>query len=250
MSATASNARRDQAVRRARGPRTGADESPLTAHDIVAAGVRLTAARGLAGWSTRDLAAEVGCWPTAIVHRVGARHDVELAVVDAIVRQISLPAPDLTWRPWFTAVLDALRVTLTAHPGVARWLGIAAPLVPSVITLIDTGVAKLADAGLGDEAPAAHITLLNTAVHLIAAEDERDADPKLLASLGESLVALRDSPDHPGAARMAAALTGGFHRDEIYRYCVDRALDGVATRIAAVGSFPGRADGPEPPVRA
>lgn len=227
---------RDRIVQRPRGPRTATDEAPLTVEEIVAAGVRLTASRGLTGWSTRDLAAEVGCWPTAIAHRVGARHEVELAVVDAILRQARLPSPDLAWRPWFAELLASLRQVLTAHPGVARWLGVATPTVPAAVAMIDTGVRKLAEAGLGDEAPAAHVALLSTAVHLIAAEDDRDADPKMRDSIGVTLTALRDSHDHPGAALMARALTDGFGRDDLYHYAVERALDGVAARIATLES--------------
>ena len=219
--------------RRSRGPRTGAGEPPLTAEEIVAAGVRLTAARGLTGWTSSELASEVGCWPTAIVHRIGARHDVELAIVDAILRGVPLPSTDLPWRPWFREFLSALRPVLVGHPGVARWLGVAAPAVPVVISMIDTGVRKLVEAGLGNEAPAAHIALLNTAVHLIAAEDERDLDPKIRESVGDGLLRLRDSQEHPDAAFMARTLMGGFGRDEIYAYAVERALDGIEARIAA-----------------
>ena len=89
--------------KRQRGPRTAADEAPLTTEQIIEAGVRLTAARGLAGWSTRDLAKEVGCWPTAIVHRVGPRHEVDRVIVDAVMRSVDLPSPELSWRPWISS---------------------------------------------------------------------------------------------------------------------------------------------------
>ena len=35
---------------------------------------------------------------------------------------------------------------------------------------------------------------------------------------------------------MARALSNGFGRDDIYRYAVERALDGVAVRVAALES--------------
>lgn len=221
---------------RSRGPRSGAGEQPLTEQEIVAAGVRLTAARGLTGWTSRELASEVDCWPTAIVHRIGSRHEVELAIVDEILRMVRLPCEELPWRPWFKELLSRLRPVLVAHPGVARWLGVAAPAVPVVVSMIDLGVRKLVEAGLGNEAPAAHISLLNTAVHLIAAEDERDLDPKLRDSIGQGLLRLRDSEEHPSAAFMARTLSEGFGRSEIYDYAVERALDGVAARIDAIES--------------
>ncbi len=218
--------------KRQRGPRTAADEVPLTAEQIIEAGVHLTAARGLAGWSTRDLAKEVGCWPTAIVHRIGPRHEVDRVIVDAVMRAVGLPSPELSWRPWYQQLLNSLHDTLIGHPGVARWLGMAATTVPAAVLMIDTGVCKLAAAGLGHEAPAAHIMLLNTAVHLIASEDERDVDPKLQDSILASLGALSEDRQHPGAAMFADMLARASDLDRLYNYAVERALDGVSARIA------------------
>lgn len=217
-----------------RGPRSARDQRPLTAAEIVEAGVALTAERGLSGWSLRDLATVLDCWPTAIAHHVGDRGAVEIAVVDAILRRAPLPGPDLAWRPWFRTLLTSLRPVLLAHPGVARWLGVAAPIVPAATAIIEEGVGRLAAAGFGDEAPAAYVTLLNAAVHLIAAEDERDAAPKLRASIARRLAELRDDPSRPGAAALATVLTDGWERDQIFAYMVDRTLDGVEARLTAV----------------
>lgn len=219
-------------TKRQRGPRTAADDVPLTAEQIIEAGVRLTAARGLSGWSTRDLAKEVGCWPTAIVHRVGPRHEVDRVIVDAVMHSVDLPSPELSWRPWYQQLLTALRDTLSGYPGVARWLGMAATTVPAAVLMIDTGVGKLTEAGLGDEAPAAHIVLLNTAVNLIASEDERDIDPKLQDSIVASLRVLSEDTQRPGAAAFAHTLAHAFDLDRLYNYAVERALDGVSARIA------------------
>jgi hypothetical protein len=108
----------------------------------------------------------------------------------------------------------------------------AATTVPAAVLMIDTGVSKLAEAGLGDEAPAAHIMLLNTALHLIASEDERDVDPKLQDAIIASLGVLSEDRQHPGAAMFADTLADAFDLDRLYNYAVERALDGVAARIA------------------
>ncbi|TDC55945.1 TetR family transcriptional regulator [Actinomadura sp. KC345] len=226
-----------------RGPRSTRDQPPLTATEIIEAGVRLTADRGFPGWSLRDLAAALDCWPTAIAHHVGDRNAVEIAVVDAILRRVPMPDPGLPWRPWFRALLTSLRPVLLAHPGVARWLGIAAPIVPSATAIIEEGVRRLSAAGFGAEAPAAYVTLLNAAVHLIAAEDERDAAPRLRDSIRGRLADLRDDPARPGAAALAATLTGGWERDQIFTYTVDRTLDGVQARLTALLAEPGDAGG-------
>lgn len=236
---------RDVPRRRAggtRGPRSARDQQPLTAAEIVEAGVALTAERGLSGWSLRDLATALDCWPTAITHHLGDRRAVEIAVVDAILRRSPLPDPGLGWRPWFRTLLTSMRPVLLAHPGVARWLGVAAPIVPSATAIIEEGVHRLDAAGFGAEAPAAYVTLLNAAIHLIAAEDERDAAPKLRDSIGRRLTEVRDDPDRPGVAALATALTSGWERDEIFTYMVDRTLDGVEARLALLRDDRGRTD--------
>ncbi|QFG26242.1 TetR/AcrR family transcriptional regulator [Actinomadura sp. WMMB 499] len=217
-----------------RGPRSARAQEPLTAAQIVEAGVALTAERGLSGWSLRDLAAALDCWPTAIAHHVGDRNAVEIAVVDAILGRTPMPDPDLAWRPWFRTLLASLRSELLAHPGVARWLGVAAPIVPSATAIIEEGVRRLSAAGFGDEAPAAYVTLINAMVHLIAAEDDRDAAPKLRDSSGDRLAELRDDRERPGVAALATALTSGFKREQIFAYTVDRTLDGVEARLTAL----------------
>jgi AcrR family transcriptional regulator len=226
-----------------RGPRSARDQDPLTAAEIVEAAVALTAERGLPGWSLRDLAAALDCWPTAITHHLGDRTKVEIAVVDAILRRLPLPDPALAWRPWFHALLTSMRPVLLAYPGVAGWLGVAAPAVPAATDIMDEGLGRLSAAGFGDEAPAAYITLINAAVHPVAAENERDAAPKLRDTIGRRLTELRDDPARPGAGALAAALTSDWKREEIFTYTVERTLDGVEARLAVL--LGGDSDGGE-----
>ncbi|MFB4313994.1 hypothetical protein [Actinomadura sp. 21ATH] len=117
------------------------------------------------------------------------------------------------------------------HPGVAGWLGVAAPAVPAATDIMDEGLGRLSAAGFGDEAPAAYITLINAAVHQIAAENQRDAVPKLRDTIGRRLTELRNDPARPGAAALATALTSDWKREEIFTYTVERTLDGIEARL-------------------
>lgn len=218
--------------RHPRGPRT-VPRVALTNEEIIAAGLRLTASRGLAGWSTRELAAEVGCWPTAIVHRIGNRFEVERAIVDAVLRQVPLPDPTLTWRPWYSALLIALRQPLLNHPGVAHWLSTGALTIPTAITMIDIGVTKMIEAGLEDDAVLAHSVLLGTAVHLIDNLDQREKSAQLRQAIDCGMAELAHSVDHPGASRMAHQLLAGMTSEDFYHYAIERSLDGIAARAVS-----------------
>lgn len=214
-----------------RGPRLTRALEPLDPGRIVDVAVGLTAELGLAGWPLRSLADAVGCWPTAITHHLGDREAVELAVVDRVVAMIPEPAGDLGWREWFGALLAALRPVLRGHPGVAGWLALSGPVVPSAQRWIDEGVTRLEAAGLRDEAAVAYTVMLNSAVQLIAVEDDRDARPGLREAMRRQLAAPR--VDGAGMAAMAAAFAGEWDNDRVYAYGVDRLLDGVAARVEA-----------------
>lgn len=145
----------------------------LTPDDVVRAAVRLTAHNHLAGWSLRDLAAELGVAASVVYHHVGGKDLLSRRVVEAVLDGFAPPDAGLPWDAWFRALLHALRTPLAAHPGTAHWLVMHGPVLPDLLPVIDTGTRLLADAGAGDRTGHLYSVLLNTAVLTIAMGDER-----------------------------------------------------------------------------
>ncbi|MCK2240469.1 MULTISPECIES: TetR/AcrR family transcriptional regulator [unclassified Crossiella] len=218
-----------------RGPRVFRGEPPLTAELIVDAAERLTAEAGLAGWTVRKLATELDCWPTVIYHHVGDRAAVHHAVADRVVSRMPCPAEDLDWREWFTELLLGARPVLRGYPGVARWLVLRGPIVPSALRILDRGVRVLQRAGFGAESPMVYSTLLNAAILLIMSYDERSAeDANTKITITEALGAYRDDPREGLAAMAEYLLTPGMS-EQFYAFTIDRAIAGAQARLTELG---------------
>ncbi|MGW0518513.1 TetR/AcrR family transcriptional regulator [Crossiella sp. NPDC003009] len=215
-----------------RGPRVFRGETPLTPELIVDAAERLTAEHGLAGWTIRKLATELDCWPTVIYHHVGDRAAVHQAVADRVVSRMPCPEEELDWREWFTELLLGARPVLRAYPGVARWLVLRGPIVPSALRILDRGVRVLQRAGFGAEAPMIYSSLLNAGMLLIMSYDERDAESaSTKTTITEALGAYRDD-ERTGLAAMAEYLLTPGGTEPFYAYAVQRAVDGAQARLA------------------
>src|SRR5919198_4810717 len=185
-----------------RGPRVLRDQPPMDADQIVLAAVVLTREHGLDHWTLRQLADALGCWPTVVYHHVGDRAAVSAEVVNHVVGLVRPLDESVPWRQSFDVLLRDLRTVLRRHPGVARWLALSGPVVPSALRIIDRGVQILANAGLGDEAAAGYGVLINTALLAIAIEDDRDSQPGLREEVKEVLGHYSTSTERPGLSIM------------------------------------------------
>jgi AcrR family transcriptional regulator len=204
----------------------------MDADQIVSAAVRLTNLHGLDQWTIRQLGEELNCWPSVIYHHVGDRDAVVTDVVDRIVGMVRPVDESLPWRQSFEETLSDLWIKLRMHPGVARWLTLTGPVVPSAVRDLDRGVRILTRAGLGDEAPLAYLTTLNAALLMIALEEDW-AERSAASELRDVLAEYRGSQAYPGVAA-AASFVDSWDFGAIYSYGVARQLDGIATRLGEV----------------
>lgn len=218
-----------------RGPRSVRDESPLTVDEIVVAAAELTAAHGLAGWSLRRLADDLGCWPQAVAHHLGDRRAVEYAVIEHVLSRARMPAPDTDWRTWFRGVLWELRTILARYPGTSRWLLMSGPVMPSALRIADQGVRRLIGTGFGErEAVLTYCAVISAALAPSAYETERAAHPGTMTGLHAVFDTHRDDPQMPGVAAMARTLAvESYDPDEQFHTTVECILDGIAARLDA-----------------
>ena len=225
-------------------------KAAVTATDVIDVAVALTAEQGLDHWTIRELTERLDAWPQAIYHHIGSREMVVHAVVERVVSSIPLPDPDLGWRSWFRELVFGMRPVLRAHRGVARRLAVHGPGVASALPIIDQGIRKLLDAGLGEqEATAAYAVLLNGGLMPLVVDDESarrgvQADgPDLQALVARADGGPGAPPGEGEGLRVFAASLGRLNDSEVsrvafaeqfYAYTVERILDGVAVRIEAV----------------
>ncbi|GAA1958952.1 TetR family transcriptional regulator [Amycolatopsis minnesotensis] len=213
---------------------------PITPAQVVDAAVRLTVRHGIDGWTVRALAQDLGVAQAVVYHHVGDRQQVVYAVASQVVDQIPVPAADRPWREWFGALLADVRKVTLHHPGVARHLVVLGPLAGAG-RIVRPGMDVLTAAGFAEDAMMIYNYLSNTALSLIAVEDERNKDPDERMRRARELADLAQDPDE-GLSEMGEWLASrAVSIDQLraadahnYRFSVERALDGAEARLKVV----------------
>ncbi|WP_435600974.1 TetR/AcrR family transcriptional regulator [Streptomyces sp. C10-9-1] len=230
------------------GPGSGTGSVPprrrrpaLTPDQVIDAALELTRAHGLDGWTLRQLARALGTWPNTVAHHVGDREDVVAAVVQRVVAMMPNPLAELGWQEWFRALLLPSRDIIGRYPGVARRLARDGATVPAALPIMDRGVGLLVDAGFGDRAPLAYGVLLNSAVLLVALDDDRRLTGPAPGEAASALLAM-PAPEGagPGWAAMRPWLRASVEdavavRATLYRYTVESLLTGLQADLDAGG---------------
>jgi AcrR family transcriptional regulator len=224
-------------TRRSRDGRA-AGRPALTPERVIDAALDLTRERGLEGWTIRDLATALDVWPNTITYHVGDREAILDAVTERVVAMMPNPPVGLGWQDWFRAFLFPSRDIIGGYAGVARRLCRNGATVPSALPIMDRGIGLLAAAGFGPRAPLAYAVLLNSAILLVALDDDR-----ALAGhgRGDAATVLRAMPPPPAAGAGWAAMQPWLQewatdpaasRVVLYRYTIENILAGLAVDLA------------------
>lgn len=96
----------------------------LTRERIVEAALVRLDRDGLAAFSLREVARDLGVYPTALYWHVGGGRDALLAAAaGAALADVAPPAAAGDWRDWFRELFRRYRAAMRRHPGAAPLLG-------------------------------------------------------------------------------------------------------------------------------
>ncbi|MGP3951387.1 TetR/AcrR family transcriptional regulator [Streptomyces sp. 7N604] len=119
---------------------------------IVAATVRLLDSEGLAKFSMRRLAAELGVTAMSVYWYVDTKDDLLELALDAVTGELALPEEsEGDWRGQLCQLASEYRKLLVTHPWVARLVGEYLNVGPSAMAFADAAQRVLRSSGLSPE---------------------------------------------------------------------------------------------------
>lgn len=212
----------------------------LTPEQIVTEALVLTEQSHLVGWSLRDLAQRFGVTVSVITHHVGTKDKLLHRVVETALSELEPPPDNAAWEDWFRAMLHEIRPPLRRYPGTAKWVLLHGPSFPSLLPMIDAGIATLERAGFADMTGLAFAALFNNAVMTIAIADERLIDEgdgtrdhavmmQQLRETGAGSPGMTVLDTTLMASFTLDASASGTARDAYYRFIIDTTIAGLAT---------------------
>ena len=87
----------------------------LPPSDVVDRAIGVLDENGLAEWSMRRLAADLGVQPSALYHHFAGKDELLAAVADEMLRRGRRPAEIVTWEPELRLVCVELRDAMRSH---------------------------------------------------------------------------------------------------------------------------------------
>ena len=209
----------------------------LSREGIVAAGIALADAEGLAGLSMRRLAQHLGVDAMSIYYHLHDKEALLDAMADAVVAEIgAAPAPDGGgWAAGLRALIMAARQTMLRHPWAAGLLSGRRAPTPAVLDHIERALAVLRAGGCS-------VDLSHHAIHLFGSRllgfsqdlfDDSPANRPTPAEAAAQAAAFANT--HPHVAELAAAVShdgplGACDDDEEFAFVLDVLIEGLDRR--------------------
>jgi DNA-binding transcriptional regulator YhcF (GntR family)/AcrR family transcriptional regulator len=213
---------------------------------IVAAGIAVADAEGLAALSMRRVAAELGAAPMSLYRHVRDKDELLLKMMDAGISEVALPPPPSSWRDGLEAAARAMWTTFRRHPWLPAALSLTRPqLLPGALNYTEWVLGVLARAGWDPLTMfTTHLTVF-TFVRGLAMNLELEAEAEAATGLTgdewmngqeDALAALVADGQHPAFADVLSGMDFDLDLDALFDFGLQRLLDGIAAMESAEDS--------------
>ncbi|WP_194815983.1 TetR/AcrR family transcriptional regulator [Nocardia sp. XZ_19_385] len=184
----------------------------LTTADLATAALAVIDRAGLSGLTMRAVAKELHVATMALYRYVADRDQLEVLVVDRVLGGVDLSVPAGDWREQLRALLDRMRVAVSAHPAVVPLLMRHRQSATATLHIIEAMLGVLAAAGFsGHDRVLAQRTLVGFLLgHL---QNEHYA---ALAGPGTAAMAELVAADYPHLTETAAEARGLAPAEEFH----------------------------------
>src|SRR4051812_16376081 len=227
--------------------RRSSPDGGLGAASIVAAGIAVADAEGLAALSMRRVAAELGAAPMSLYRHVRDKDELLLKMMDAAISEVALPEPPAGWRDGLELAARALWTTFRRHPWLPSALSLTRPqLLPGALDYSEWVLGVLTRAGWDPLTTfTTHLTVF-TFVRGLAMNLEMEAEAEAASGLTDdewmrsqeaALEALVADGRHPTFAGVLSGMDFDLDLDQLFEFGLQRLLAGIAaTPQGAVGA--------------
>jgi DNA-binding transcriptional regulator YhcF (GntR family) len=209
----------------------------LGAPAIVAAGLAVADAEGLAALSMRRVAAQLGAAPMSLYRHVRDKDELLLQMMDAAISEIALPEPPSDWREGLELAARALWTGFRRHPWLPAALSLTRPqLLPGALEYSEWVLGVLTGAGWDPLTTfTTHLTVF-TFVRGLAMNLEMEAEAEAVSGLTDdqwmsgqeaALSALVADGRHPTFARVLSSMDFDLDLDQLFEFGLQRLLDGI-----------------------
>jgi AcrR family transcriptional regulator len=118
---------------------------------IVDAAFEVMEKEGMAGFSTRKLAAALGCEAMSIYHHFPSVAHLFEAMVDRLIGSLEIPSAELPWRQRLRMAMEDYREVGRAHPSFAPFLVTYRMNSPTCLAWLDGVIGLIRDGGFDVE---------------------------------------------------------------------------------------------------
>lgn len=218
--------------------RRGAGDGGLGVDAIVAAGIAVADAEGLAALSMRRVATELGGAPMSLYRHVSDKDELLLKMMDAAISEVVLPEPPQEWRAGLEVGARVLWAGFRRHPWLPAALSLTRPqLLPGALAYSEWALGVVSRAGLDPLTTfTTHLTVF-TFVRGMAMNLELEAEAEAASGLTgdewmagqeHALEALVADGKHPNFTRVLRGMDFDLDLDQLFEFGLQRLLDGLA----------------------
>ena len=218
--------------------RRSSPEGALGGEAIVAAGIAVADAEGLAALSMRRVAAELDAAPMSLYRHVRDKDELLLKMMDAAISEVALPEPPADWRNGLEFAARALWTGFRRHPWLPSALSLTRPqLLPGALEYSEWVLGVLTRAGWDPLTTfTTHLTVF-TFVRGLAMNLELEADAEAASGLTgdewmgtqeSALAALVADGRHPFFTQVLSGMDFDMDLDALFEFGLQRLLAGIA----------------------
>lgn len=211
-------------------PKRARGEATLTRDTVLRAAIGLADASGIEALSMRALGRQLGVEAMSLYNHVANKDDLLDGMVDMVIDEIGLPAPDAEWRDAMWARASSARAAFLRHPWADRLIDSRVSSGPGRLRYFEAVIGVLRRAGFTVELAARAFSLIDSYIYGFGRQSlNRASSDGGDVQAAEAFVQALPKEQFPYLAELATAQAASPGYDEAadFAFGLNLILDGL-----------------------